>query len=234
MKDIKIPHYTCKKKEHTGIVCLICLMDYFKNAPVYEKKPDDLTQKAENIKNFITKNSPYSFLENYDLINHALNHDYSVEHVVKKRISYDVSSYEYKKRRLCEKKGMIEFVEKNIKKKLFEFVKKTPVMIMINSNKLYHRVDAGINWIIVLDYNDKEIIIYNPRYYMEILKGRGFIRIPNTPKKRYIGVKKKLFIKCWLGLADLETRKGEKLFTPEIIKIYKNKKLRKELDDFKS
>jgi len=109
------------------------------------------------------------------------------------------------RKELDENSDLPQVVTEDIDKELVEKLKKKPVMMLMNLNALYGEKNSNLGYIIVLEHNKvkNEFIIYDPMYYNRISKTRNYERLDNTPKRRYISVKRVHFLKSWSSIEDL-------------------------------
>lgn len=198
-----VSHYSCEEVEETGVVCLNILMDYVDEKRIYERKIKDLSKFAMLINKKILKNSIWTF-PTIDILEKIL---------IKKKYRHLIYREEKNNffRIKQEKKVFV------INEELITQLKTQPVLLLIDLTKLYGEKTAKIGWIVVLEYNEqhKEFIIYDPLYYQRISKGNGFRRLNNTPKNRYISVKKNHFFKSWESMDKIIVyTKGKKTIKP--------------------
>lgn len=228
-----VPHYTCKKAEDTGIVCIKVLISYQDKTGIYEKKITDLTSIANNIKSNISKDNPWNTPIIYDLASYAI-HKGKKPVIVKESIKHltdpgtKINNYSKKRLRELEGKGLKQEVQNEIEKELLNVLNNHPVMLFLNLNFLYNQRNAGLGWIIILEYNEArdEFIVYDPMYYTRIPRSRDWHRLKNTPKKRYISFKKEYLLKIWQDTKNTQIfsreknkKQGFKPFTREFLYI---------------
>jgi hypothetical protein len=193
-----IPNYTCKKPEQTGITCLKALIDYYKNVKVYEKKIKDISKEAVKIKKKITSESPWKTPIIYDLANYSINKKHKTL-IIREEEKQAIPEYGEKRREELKKKGLKDEIKPRIEEELLKVLKERPVIIFLNFNKLYNERDAGLGWVVITEYNknNDEFIIYDPLYYTRLPKSKHWQRLPNTPKKRFISLKRLYLFKTW-------------------------------------
>jgi hypothetical protein len=215
-----VPHYTCKRKEQTGFVCFKILSDYADGVGVFEKKPKDLSDLADKVNKKLTKLSPWRTPIMYDFASFSKK----PVMIVKEEDKY-VNKYSKKKSKEVKAE---EKISEEIENELMDVLKKTPVMLFLNLNKLYKQRNIGLGWIIITEYNliRDEFIIYDPMYYTRLPKTKYWERLQNTAKKRFISFNRKYFIEKWAEIKETRLihredrkNKGIKLFTREFLAI---------------
>lgn len=204
-----VPHYTCRKNEESGITCVKTIIDRLKGVGIFEKKIKDLSSFADEANYKLTKNSPWKTPIIYDLAIFANESDADVL-VVKEKDSHikdpvkKIEEYSKKIREDCIKKGVKEKIDEKIAESFMNDLEQSPLLIFMNANSLFKQLNAGMTWLIVLEYNGSldEFVIYDPLYYTRLPKSKYWERINNTPKKRYISFKRNFFFDCWNKTAE--------------------------------
>lgn len=206
-----VPHYTCKKIEQSSVTCVKTIIDYISKKKIYEKKITDYSDRSNLIIKELTKKSPWNIPILYDLALFAKN-KFEVTIVKEKNIHIkdpikDIESYSKKKEKECLEKGVKQEINSDIENVLIKKLQNSPVILFINGNFLYKQRNAGLIWIIVLEYNKTldEFIIYDPMYYTRLPRTRNWVRIINTPKMRYISFKYNYFMKVWRETSETTT-----------------------------
>ncbi|VVB75905.1 Uncharacterised protein [Candidatus Tiddalikarchaeum anstoanum] len=230
-----LPHYTCRKNKQTGVTCTKILIDYYNNVPVYEKKIRDLSIYSEDVNRKLLKNNPWKTPILYDLALFAKEEGLNVE-IYKEKDSHvkdplkNIEEYSREREKKCLELGVKENFNEDMETKLGEWIWGGPLLLYINANYLYKQANAGFIWLIVLEYNKErdEIIVYDPLYYTRLPETRSWLRIENTPKRRYISFRRGFFLECWrkttetpIYSSELRVKKSVKPFIREFIAITK-------------